>query len=73
MSQAMQQAIAMSESAISDYVENGQRVKEIIQSIDKVNTLSGENARSVEEMSGAAQHLSQMSETLNSKLTQFKT
>ncbi len=73
MSQAMQQAIAMSESAISNYVENGQRVKEIIQSIDKVNTLSGENARSVEEMSGAAQHLSQMSETLNSKLTQFKT
>lgn len=73
MSQAMQKAISMSEAAIGDYIQNGQKVKEVIQTIDKINSLSGENARSVEEMSGAAQHLSQMSETLNSKLTQFKT
>lgn len=73
MSHTMQKAISMSEAAIGDYIQNGQKVKEIIQTIDKINTLSGENARSVEEMSGAAQHLSQMSETLNSKLTQFKT
>jgi len=73
MSSTMQKAISLSEAAIKDYIQNGQKVKEVIQTIDKINTLSGENARSVEEMSGAAQHLSQMSETLNSKLTQFKT
>jgi methyl-accepting chemotaxis protein len=73
MSQAMQKAISMSEETIGDYIQNGQEVKKIIQTIDKINSLSGENARSVEEMSGAAQHLSQMGETLNSKLTQFKT
>ncbi|NLC28176.1 MAG: methyl-accepting chemotaxis protein [Campylobacteraceae bacterium] len=73
MAKAMQAAINMSESTVGDYIENGKKVSEIIQTISKINTLSGENTRSVEEMSNAAQNLSQMSEDLDAKLTLFKT
>nr|WP_275898357.1 methyl-accepting chemotaxis protein [Sulfurospirillum tamanensis] len=73
MAQVMKKAITMSESTVNDYVQSGEKVKEVIETIGQINTLSGENARSVEEMSSAANHLSTMSETLNTKLSQFRT
>ncbi len=73
MAEVMKKAILMSESTVNDYVQSGEKVKGVIETIGQINTLSGENARSVEEMSSAANHLSSMSETLNTKLSQFRT
>lgn len=73
MAEVMKKAILMSESTVNDYVQSGEKVKGVIDTIGQINTLSGENARSVEEMSSAANHLSSMSETLNTKLSQFRT
>jgi methyl-accepting chemotaxis protein len=73
MSKVVQKAIEMSEETVNDYIKSGEKVKGVIETITKINTLSGENARSVEEMSSAANHLSHMSETLDAKLTLFKT
>ena len=44
----------------------------IVNSISKINELTSSNARSVEEIAGAAQHLYTLTDTLNLKLQQFK-
>jgi len=73
MSKAMQKAIQMSEKTVNDYIQSGEKVNGIIQTITKINTLSSENARSIEEMASAANHLGSMGEALDSKLNQFRT
>jgi len=45
----------------------------VIANITKINTLSSSNARSVEEIAGAAEHLSKLSAHLSSTLCVFKT
>ena len=45
----------------------------IIPKISEINKISSENSRSVEEIAGAAEHLSKMTENLNSKLGEFRT
>lgn len=47
--------------------------KEVIQKIKNINILSSSNARSVEEIAAAAEHLSRLSGTLSNTLSQFKT
>jgi methyl-accepting chemotaxis protein len=47
--------------------------KEVIVRIDTINHLSMTNARSVEEIAAAAEHLSQLAENLSKSLDQFKT
>lgn len=45
----------------------------VIEKIGVINELSSSNARSVEEIAGAAEHLAKLSGTLNNTLSQFKT
>jgi len=45
----------------------------VIEKIGEINTLSSSNARSVEEIAAAAEHLSKLSSTLSHTLAQFKT
>ena len=44
----------------------------VIQKIGIINSLSSSNARSVEEIAAAADHLSKLAENLNNKLNQFQ-
>ncbi|MFT5836126.1 MAG: methyl-accepting chemotaxis protein [Sulfurimonas sp.] len=55
------------------YVETGKDIQGIIESITNVNKLSSDSARSVEEIVSAAEHLNNMTETLNAKLSKFRT
>jgi len=45
----------------------------VIQKIEAINNLSSSNARSVEEIAAAAEHLARLSENLSATLSQFKT
>jgi methyl-accepting chemotaxis protein len=45
----------------------------VIEKIGEINTLSSSNARSVEEIAAAAEHLSKLSSNLSHTLAQFKT
>ena len=45
----------------------------VIEKIGDINTLSSSNARSVEEIASAAEHLSKLSSNLSDTLAQFKT
>ena len=46
---------------------------EITAQVSIVSKLSSQNARSMEEIASAAEHLNEMTETLNNKLNEFKT
>ncbi|MBE0496600.1 MAG: methyl-accepting chemotaxis protein [Campylobacterales bacterium] len=73
MDGTMRHAIAMSDKTAQSYITNGDEIAQIIQGVSSINTLSMENARSVEEIASAAEHLNKMTEMLNSKLSEFRT
>ena len=73
MSETMNNAIAMSDKTMQDYIATGKNVNEIMDGISEINQISSENARSVEEIASAAEHLNKMTDVLNSKLSIFRT
>ena len=73
MSATMNNAIAMSDKTMQDYIATGKNVNEIMEGISNINQISSENARSVEEIASAAEHLNKMTDALNTKLSVFRT
>ena len=69
----MQHAISDIENIINGYVSNADATNVIITEVEKLNILSSDNARSVEEIAGAAEHMSQMSIKLTNLLSSYKT
>ena len=63
----------ISEQTVDSYVRTGNDLDTIITKISEITKISSENSRSVEEIAGAAEHLSRMTENLNSKLGEFRT
>ena len=70
---SMQEAIIDIENIINGYVKNADSTNTIIKEIEEISHLSSDNARSVEEIASAADHMSQMSVKLSSLLNQYKT
>ena len=70
---SMQGAIIDIENIINGYVQNADSTNTIIKEIEEISHLSSDNARSVEEIASAADHMSQMSVKLSSLLNQYKT
>ncbi len=73
MSEITTQAVKVSDKTVEDYISSGESLDDIIDSIQQINDLSGQNARSVEEIASAAEHLNKMTEHLNNKLNEFRT
>ncbi|BCX78867.1 methyl-accepting chemotaxis protein [Campylobacter sp. 19-13652] len=73
MSDAIGNAIRLSDSTVEDYIQTGKNIQNITKGIGSISELSSENARSVEEIASAAEHLNKMTDTLNSKLGEFRT
>ena len=69
----MSEATNMSDKTVSNYIKAGDDLESIIDGVSQINVLSTKNARSVEEIASAAEHLNKMTESLNSKLADFKT
>jgi len=69
----MNHAININETMINNYISTGKNVDNIVNKIININEYSSENARSVEEIASASEHLNNMTEKLNSTLNQFKT
>ncbi|WP_041956162.1 methyl-accepting chemotaxis protein [Sulfurospirillum arsenophilum] len=63
----------ITESTVNSYLQTGDEIEIIITKISEINKISVENSRSVEEIAGAAEHLSRMTENLNHKLGEFRT
>ena len=66
-------AVEASERTVQDFEKTGKNVEIIVSKVEEINELSSTNARSVEEIAAAAEHLNTMTNELNSKLETFRT
>lgn len=73
MFKIMEKVTQDSDVTIENYLKTANYIESMITEIHQINDLSSQNARSVEEMASAAEHLSKMTETLNLKLFEFRT
>ncbi len=69
----MGNATNVSDKTAENYLKTGSEIEVMMESISQINDISSQNARSVEEIASAAEHLSRMTETLNLKLSEFRT
>ncbi len=66
-------AAEASDKIVRDFEETGSSIGVIVSKVSEVNTISSANARSVEEIASAAEHLNTMTENLNAQLETFRT
>ncbi len=69
----MNDAKTMAEQTVHDTKMGRVKTSEVIERIQNVSQLSNTNARSVEEVAAAAEHLAKLSEGLSATLSTFKT
>ncbi|WP_263833640.1 methyl-accepting chemotaxis protein [Sulfurospirillum oryzae] len=69
----MDNATISSENTVKDYIQTGTKVDAIVKKIEEINTITISNTRSMEEVSSATEHLSDLTEKLNRVLENFRT
>ncbi len=70
----LEETVSATDDVVLKASHNVERINEaVIHKIEAINTLSSSNARSVEEIASAAEHLARLSESLSATLAQFKT
>lgn len=70
--QVMQESVSSVATSAQNSSKIVQDTDKIVNMVSNINTLTSENARSVEEIAAAADHLSKLAENLNQKLNQFQ-
>ena len=73
MGDAMNAAIVVSGATVNDYISTSADMQDILTGVRDIESITHENARSVEEISAATSHLSEMTTKLSAKLGEFKT
>jgi len=66
-------AVSASDKTVKDFENTGNNVEIIVGKVQEINTISSTNARSVEEIAAAAEHLNTLTDELNAKLETFRT
>lgn len=70
----LKESVSATERVSIKSKQNVERIQNVmVKKIETINTLSSSNARSVEEIASAAEHLARLSDNLNTTLAQFKT
>ena len=69
----MDEAVTKVDSMVVGYINNSQDIQAMIDKVEVVNTLSVSNAKSVEEIASASEHLASMTTQLNDLLASYKT
>jgi len=67
------EAVHASDRTVSDFEKTGNNVESIVNQIGEINDISAQNARNVEEIASAADHLNSMTDDLHAKLETFST
>jgi len=68
----MQESVVSVTTSAKNSIQIASDTDRIVNMVGNINSLTSENARSVEEIASAADHLSKLAENLNAKLNQFK-
>jgi methyl-accepting chemotaxis protein len=66
-------AVTASDRTVKDFQSAGNNVQVIVGKVEEINEISSTNARSVEEIAAAAEHLNTLTDELNAKLETFRT
>jgi methyl-accepting chemotaxis protein len=66
-------AVSSSDKIVVDFKATSDNIEEMVENISKINEISSQNARNVEEIAAAAEHLNSMTDSLNTKLEIFNT
>ena len=66
-------AAQASDNTVQDFEKTSVHIEAISKNISDINSMSTTNARNVEEIASAAEHLNKMTSELSSKLEHFKT
>jgi methyl-accepting chemotaxis protein len=66
-------AVKATDKTVDDFQKTGKDVDTIVVQISEINKLSSQNARNVEEIASASDHLNSMTDSLHAKLEAFKT
>ena len=66
-------AVKTSDKTVQDFENTGKNAEAIVNQVEVINKLSSINARSVEEIAAAADHLNTLTNQLNSRLDTFRT
>ena len=66
-------AVHASDKTSKDFETTGNHMETIVIKMEEINSISSTNARNVEEIASASEHLNSLTEELNGKLEQFKT
>lgn len=69
----MDNATLLSEHTVNDYIATGKKVDEIVKKIEEIHLITLSNTRSMEEVGATIEHLSRMTEQLNTVLGNFRT
>ena len=72
-SDVMKNATASSEHTVRDYIETGKKVDDIAKKIEEINVITVSNSRSMQKVSNATDHLSDLADELSNTLGKFKT
>jgi methyl-accepting chemotaxis protein len=70
--QVMDESVNAVTTSAKNSLKISQDTDKIVDMVTNINTLTSQNARSVEEIAAAADHLSRLAENLNNKLNQFQ-
>ena len=71
--EAVDEAVHASDKTVQDFENTGKNIEIIVDKVDEINEISSTNARSVEEIASAAEHLNTLTDELNTKLETFRT
>ena len=66
-------AVQASDYTVSDFENTGKSVEVIVTRVEEINEISSTNARNVEEIAAAAEHLNNLTDELNNQLENFRT
>ncbi len=69
----VKETIKATDKTVGDFERTGKDVEIIVSQVSQINKISSQNARSVEEIAAAAEHLNSMTDTLHAKLEVFRT
>jgi len=67
------EAVKATDKTVESFEVSGRDVEAIATQINEINELSSQNARNVEEIASAAEHLNSMTDNLHTQLETFKT
>lgn len=73
VSESMHNAVLLAESSLDTSLVIGKSMSNIKDKTSQINEISTSNARSVEEIANASEHLHKLTEELNGRLEQFRT